>query len=315
VDIQPEYFMKFSHSLVSTVATLAFAGAASAAFTNLLPALGESNTFNSYTTGNLGTQGSWVTDTTSYSGTGAATSSSYTIAADPKTGAAFVNSLKITTAAVGSKDKSGTIEASGYRDASQTISTAWSNRTAGQNFIVMNFSLYMPTNYANGSSGTSNDVLMGGSIQDSSNHIIGGIYVKGDGSVFTSTATASVSKSTTTWTNNFTDSGFNVTLGGGVTGTWNTFQISYDTINRISTFKFTSTGGTSTGVKTIVATALNSGIGTIYSIDVGSNQGNSSGNSQTATIGYFDTIGAYAVPSPGAVALIGLAGLVARRRR
>jgi len=289
--------MKLSQSLFGTVAlvSVAFAGNASGAFTNLLPNLGESNTFNLYTTGNLGTQGGWNPYVSSY---GAA--SDYTIANDPSSGGTKGKSIKILTKSTVNNANKDTVTGSAYRDMYQGVTTAWNARTAGQNYMVMNFSSYVVT----GGTSTTAAGQFFGSIQNQAGTVLAGIGVRGgDGEVFT-WAYKTVGSTTGTYV---TDTTYKVNRNS-----WNAFTVGFNT----STYGYDYTFTDSTGVlRTSSSTGVTSSA-TGYYIDVGSSQGSSTAKSQSVMTGYFDTIGAYAtIPSPGAVALIGLAGLVARRRR
>ena len=292
--------MKLSQSIVGTVAlvSVAFAGNASGAFTNLLPNLGESNTFNSYTTGNLGTQGSW----NPYVGSTYWAASDYTIANDPSAGGTKGKSVKILTKATasGSSVTATVVSSSAYRDMYQGVTTAWNARTAGQNYMVMNFSSYVVT----GGTSTTAAGQFFGSIQNQEGTVLAGIGVRGgDGEVFT-WAYKTGGSGTGTY---ITDTTYKVNRNS-----WNTFTVGFNTSTYGYDYKFTD----STGVlRTSNSTGVTSSA-TGYYIDVGSDQGLSIAKSQISMTGYFDTIGAYAtIPSPGAFALIGLAGLVARRRR
>ena len=292
--------MKLSQSIVGTVAlvSVAFAGNASGAFTNLLPNLGESNTFNSYTTGNLGTQGSW----NPYVGSTYWAASDYTIANDPSAGGTKGKSVKILTKATasGSSVTANVVSYSAYRDMYQGVTTAWNARTAGQNYMVMNFSSYVVT----GGTSTTAAGQFFGSIQNQEGTVLAGIGVRGgDGEVFT-WAYKTGGSGTGTY---ITDTTYKVNRNS-----WNTFTVGFNTSTYGYDYKFTD----STGVlRTSNSTGVTSSA-TGYYIDVGSDQGLSIAKSQISMTGYFDTIGAYAtIPSPGAFALIGLAGLVARRRR
>ncbi len=267
--------MKLSQSIVGTVAlvSVAFAGNASGAFTNLIPF----TDFNNYTTGNLGTQGSWAT----FGGTSANYQIQTAITANPTGKALAIN------------QDTGTTSAASSRDAYKAFTTnSWTNRTAGQNTCVFKWDMYVPAG------GTSVN-RMGAEIENSSYYSLGGIYIRpSDGQVFIRGKVLSTGSAS-----NYSMTGSFVTLGA-----WNTYSVAYNSVSGVSRMSWTDkTAGN-------VFTDL-----TLYSAytptEVDFNAVTYSATTVANTV-YYDNMGVYAtVPSPGAVALIGLAGLVARRRR
>ena len=265
--------MKLSQSIVGTVAlvSVAFAGNASGAFTNLIPF----TDFNNYTTGNLGTQGSWAT----FGGTSANYQIQTAITANPTGKALAINQTAGSTSAAYSRDA--------YK------AFTWANRTAGQNTCVFKWDMYVPAG------GTSTNT-MGAEIEDVSYYSLGGIYIRpSDGQVYIRGKDASGTGKAT----NYSISGSFVTLGA-----WNTYSVAYNSVTKVSRMSWTDkTAGN-------VYTDL-----TLYSTytptEVDFNAVTYSATTVANTV-YYDNMGVYAtVPSPGAIALIGLTGLVARRRR
>ena len=91
-------------------------------------------------------------------------------------------------------------------------------------------------------------------------------------------------------------------------GAWNSYSVAYNSVSGVSRMSWTdkTTGNVYTDL-------------TMYSaytpIEIDLNAVTYSATTVANTV-YYDNMGVYAtIPSPGAVALIGLAGLVARRRR
>ena len=268
--------MKLSQSIVGTVAlvSVAFAGNASGAFTNLIPF----TDFNNYTTGSLSGQGSW-----SLSG---GTTANYTIqtaiTANPTGKALAINQTAGSTAAAYS------------RDAYKAFTTnSWTNRTAGQNTAVFNWDMYVP------SGGTSTN-SMGAEIENSSYLSLGGIYIQpSNGQVY---IRGKVSSSTTSYT------GYSMTGSFVTLGAWNSYSVAYDSVSKVSRMTWTD--------KTYGSVYYDLTLYSTYTpVEVDFNSYTFSATTVANTV-YYDNMGVYAtVPSPGAAALIGLAGLVARRRR
>ncbi len=267
--------MKLSQSIVGTVAlvSVAFAGNASGAFTNLIPF----TDFNNYTTGSLSGQGGW-----SLSG---GTTANYTIqtaiTANPTGKALAINQTAGSTTAAYSRDA--------YKD---FTASSWTNRTAGQNTAVFKWDMYVPAG------GTSVN-RMGAEIENSSYYSLGGIYIRpSDGQVYIRGKVASGTSSYT----GYVITGSFVTLGA-----WNSYSVAYNSVSGVSRMSWTDkTAGN-------VFTDL-----TLYSAYTPTEVDFNSYSVATAVANtvYYDNMGVYAtVPSPGAFALIGLAGLVARRRR
>ena len=268
--------MKLSQSIVGTVAlvSVAFAGNASGAFTNLIPF----TDFNNYTTGNLGTQGSWATA----GGTTANYQIQTEITANPIGKALAINQT------------AGSTSAEYARDAYKAFTTnSWANRTVGQNTCVFKWDMYVP------SGGTSTNT-MGAEIENSSYYSLGGIYIRpSDGQVF---LRGKVSSGSTNYGSNYSTGSF-VTLGA-----WNTYSVAYDSVTKVSRMSWTD----KTAGNVYIDLTLYS---TYTPTEVDFNAVTYSATTVANTV-YYDNMGVYAtVPSPGAVALIGLAGLVARRRR
>ena len=266
--------MKLSQSIAGTVAlvSVAFAGNASGAFTNLIPF----TDFNNYTTGNLGTQGSWTT----FGGTTANYQIQTAITANPTGKALAINQTAGSNAAAYSRDA--------YK------AFTWSSRATGQNTAVFKWDMYVPAG------GTSTNT-MGAEIENANFYSLGGIYIRpSDGLVYIRGKTASG----TALASNYAVTGSYVTLGA-----WNSYSVAYNSSTKVSRMSWTdkTTGN-------LVYSDL-----TIYSaytpVEVDFNSVTYSATTVANTV-YYDNMGVYAtVPSPGAVALIGLAGLVARRRR
>ena len=274
---EQESLMKLSQSIVGTVAlvSVAFAGNASGAFTNLIPF----TDFNNYTTGSLYGQGGWAL----YGGTTANYTIQTAITANPTGKALAINQT------------AGSTQAAYSRDAYKAFTTnSWTNRTAGQNTCVFNWDMYVP------SGGTSTNT-MGAEIENANYYSLGGIYIRpSDGQVYIRGKTASGTGAAS----NYSMTGSFVTLGA-----WNSYSVAYNSSTRVSRMSWTdkTTGN-------LVYSDL-----TIYSaytpVEVDFNSVTFAATTVANTV-YYDNMGVYAtVPSPGAVALIGLAGLVARRRR
>ena len=265
--------MKLSQSIVGTVAlvSVAFAGNASGAFTNLIPF----TDFNNYTTGNLGTQGSWAT----YGGTSANYQIQTAITANPTGKALAINQT------------AGSTSAAYTRDAYKAFT--WSSRATGQNTAVFKWDMYVPAG------GTSTNT-MGAEIENSSYYSLGGIYIRpSDGQVFIRGKDASG----TGKASNYSITGSFVTLGA-----WNSYSVAYNSVSGVSRMSWTDkTAGNLYTDLTLYSAYTPTEVdfnAVTYSTPV------------VANTVYYDNMGVYAtVPSPGAIALIGLAGLVARRRR
>ncbi len=268
--------MKLSQSIVGTVAlvSVAFAGNASGAFTNLIPF----TDFNNYTTGSLSGQGSW-----SLSG---GTTANYTIqtaiTANPTGKALAINQDTGTTSAAFSRDAYKAFTAS-----------SWTNRTAGQNTAVFKWDMYVPAG------GTSTNT-MGAEIENANYYSLGGIYIRpSDGQVYIRGKTASGTGAAS----NYSMTGSFVTLGA-----WNSYSVAYDSVSKVSRMIWTD--------KTYGSVYYDLTLYSTYTpVEVDFNAVTYSATTVANTV-YYDNMGVYAtIPSPGAVALIGLAGLVARRRR
>lgn len=180
---EEESLMKLSQSIVGTVAlvSVAFAGNASGAFTNLIPF----TDFNNYTTGNLGTQGSWAT----FGGTTANYQIQTAITANPTGKALAINQTAGSTSAAYSRDA--------YK------AFTWSSRATGQNTAVFKWDMYVPAG------GTSTNT-MGAEIENSTYLSLGGIYIRpSDGQVY---IRGKVSSGTTSYTG-YSITGSFVTLG------------------------------------------------------------------------------------------------------
>ena len=288
--------------ILFAISSIALARVSGAEFTNLFPNLGESNTFDSYNSVALGSQGGWGAWTTS-SIPGGATSSSYRITSDPAPGAALVKSLRITTAATSSTADAQTVINSANRYAYQPI--PWGLRSAGQDYLVMNFSTYIPSNGVL----TNSKAQFFGSIRTVDGFDLGGIGVRsGDGRVYIWQSENKYDSNTNSYTKIHwvRDTTFNVELD-----VWNKFQIGL--IGGSPTFKFTST----LGLQSISIGPAGDAYGLTdpHYIMVSSSAAGSTANDQIAISGYFDSIGAYAVvPSPSVFALIGLFVFGSRRR-
>lgn len=269
--------MKLSQSIVGTVAlvSVAFAGNASGAFSTLIPF----TDFNNYTTGSLSGQGGWAL----YGGT----TTNYTIQS--------AITANLTGKALAINQTAGTTSAAYSRDAVKAFTTSsWANRTTGQNTCVFKWDMYVP------SGGTSTNT-MGAEIENSSYYSLGGIYIRpSDGQVYIRGKTTSG----TTAASNYSVTGSFVTLGA-----WNSYSVAYNSVSGVSRMSWTDkTSGN------LVYSDLTM-LGAYTPVEVDLNSVTYSATTVANTV-YYDNMGVYAtVPSPGAIALIGLAGLVARRRR
>ena len=269
--------MKLSQSIVGTVAlvSVAFAGNASGAFSTLIPF----TNFNNYTTGSLSGQGGWVL----YGGATANYQIQTAITANPTGKALAINQTAGSNAAAYSRDAAKVFTAS-----------SWTNRTAGCNTAVFSWDMYVPAG------GTSTNT-MGAEIENSSYYSLGGIYIKpSNGQVY---IRGQVLDDVTNYASNYSITGSFVTLGA-----WNSYSVAYDSVTKVSRMSWTDkTAGNVYSELTLYSTY------TPYEIDL--NAVTYSATTVANTV-YYDNVRVYAtVPSPGAVALIGLAGLVARRRR
>ena len=265
--------MKLSQSIVGTVAlvSVAFAGNASGAFTNLIPF----TDFNNYTTGSLNGQGGWsVSDGTTENCT-----IQTAITANPTGKALAINQTAGSTSVEYAKDV--------YKG------FTWASRTAGQDTAVLKWDMYVPAGGASTST-------MGAELENSSFYSLGGIYiVPSTGQVKIRGKTTSA----TTAASNYTVTGAFVTLGA-----WNSYSVAYNSVSGVSRMSWTDkTAGNVYSDLTLYAayTPVEVDFNAVtYTVPV------------VANTVYYDNMGVYAtVPSPGAAALIGLAGLVARRRR
>ncbi len=267
--------MKLSQSIVGTVALVSVAFAGNAS--GAFSTLIPFTDFNNYTPGSLSGQGGWAL----YGGTTA----NYTIQS--------AITANLTGNALAINQTAGTTSAAYSRDAVQAFAaSSWTNRTTGQNTAVFKWDMYVPAG------GTSTNT-MGAEIENSSYYSLGGIYIRpSDGQVFIRGKVLSTGSAS-----NYSITGSFVTLGA-----WNSYSVAYDSVSKVSRMSWTDkTAGN-------VYTDL-----TLYSaytpIEIDLNAVTYSATTVANTV-YYDNVAAYAtVPSPGAVALIGLAGLVARRRR
>ncbi|RLS27957.1 MAG: hypothetical protein DWH75_00525, partial [Planctomycetota bacterium] len=93
--------------------------------------------------------------------------------------------------------------------------------------------------------------------------------------------------------------------------TWYTFQYTFNSTTGRTTAGFSSDGGvnfTSFFVDGAAAGTLADEYDLIGSVNLGT-------AAQGTTLGFYDNINAYTSPAPGAIALLGLAGFMSRRRR
>ena len=267
--------MKLSQSIVGTVALVSVAFAGNAF--GAFSTLIPFTDFNNYTTGSLYGQGGWAL----YGGTTANYTIQTAITANPTGNALAINQTAGTTAAAYSRDAVQAFAAS-----------SWANRTTGQNTCVFKWDMYVPAG------GTSTNT-MGAEIEDANYYSLGGIYIRpSNGQVYIRGKVLSTGSAS-----NYSITGSFVTLGA-----WNSYSVAYDSVSKVSRMSWTDkTAGN-------VYTDL-----TLYSAytptEIDLNAVTYSATTVANTV-YYDNVAAYAtVPSPGAVALIGLAGLVARRRR
>jgi len=267
--------MKLSQSIAGTVALASVAFAGNAF--GAFSTLIPFTDFNSYTTGSLSGQGGWAL----YGGTTANYTIQSAITANPTGKALAINQTAGTTSAAYSRDAVKAFTA-----------TSWTNRTAGCNTAVFTWDMYVPTG------GTSTNT-MGAEIQDINYYSLGGIYIRpSDGQVFIRGKVLSTGSAS-----NYSITGSFVTLGA-----WNTYSVAYDSVTKVSRLSWTDkTAGNVYSDLTLYSTY------TPTEIDL--NAVTYSTTTVANTV-YYDNVSVYAtVPSPGAVALIGLAGLVGRRRR
>jgi len=268
--------MKLSQSIAGTVALASVAFAGNAF--GAFSTLIPFTDFNSYTTGSLSGQDSWSLS----GGTTANYQIQTAITANPTGKALAINQT------------AGSTSAEYLRDAYKAFTaSSWTNRTAGCNTAVFTWDMYVPAG------GTSTNT-MGAEIENSSYYSLGGIYIRpSDGQVYIRGKDASGTGKAT----NYSISGSFVTLGA-----WNTYSVAYNSVTKVSRMSWTDkTAGNVYSDLTMYSTY------TPTEIDL--NAVTYSATTVANTV-YYDNVSVYAtVPSPGAVALIGLAGLVGRRRR
>jgi len=268
--------MKLSQSIVGTVALVSVAFAGNAS--GAFSTLIPFTDFNNYTTGSLSGQGGWAL----YGGTTANYTIQTAITANPTGKALAINQTAGTTSAAYSRDAEKIFTAS-----------SWTNRTADQNTAVFKWDMYVPAG------GTSTNT-MGAEIENANYYSLGGIYIRpSDGLVYIRGKTAAG----TSLASNYSITGSYVTLGA-----WNSYSVAYNSVSGVSRMSWTD--------KTLGNVYSDLTMYSTYTpVEVDFNAVTYGATTVANTV-YYDNMGVYAtVPSPGAVALIGLAGLVARRRR
>lgn len=276
-----------------TIATAAAALAACAANADLVL---SSYDFNSFTPGQLATaangttagEGGWYTYTTS-STNGAG---NFNIVADPATGGTHGNVYGITggTTQIGNNgDRS-----SWTNDVHNTIG----NRAPGENLVVANFEMFV------GGAATSKNRL-GALLYDATGtKVLSGLYMQANTrQLFIAAYSGS------TPANNVTSLGSTAVLA---LNTWYSFTCTFDMVSGRAQVGFLNQ---STGLWTMFTVDGAAAGTTVDRFTLSSLVNQSSNTSSGFSYSYYDNINVYATPAPGAVALLGLAGLLGSARR
>lgn len=252
--------------------------------------------FNSFTTGALtatanGTtagQGGWYASTTATSG-----AANFYIAADPVSGGSHGNVLAIQG---GDTRVGNNFERSAWtNDVHNTIGS----RAPGEDLVVATFDMYV-----GGSAASKNRV--GAYLYDSTGtKILSGMVLQGN---LRQLYSAAWSTSGSTTANNYTSLGATGVL---TLNQWYSFMLTYDMVSGVAQVGYLNSG---TGLWTMF-TVNGAAAGTTVDRFTLSSLPNQSSNSNGTSIGYYDNIAVTATPAPGAVALLGIAGLTGTRRR
>ena len=255
-----------------------------------------------YATGNLSTavgvagQGGWNTYAT---GTGT-NMSNYKINAARPAGSSANSGVK-------SFQMSSSSTSSGGRYAYQDLSAQWAARNAGDNIFWTEYQSYF--------SGTQTSLARTGNIafDFTGSKILSGMYTQTGASTSSTNARGTVFGFA-----NYSNAGtvgnyvFNLSAGGGPVATaagWTDYAYNFNkTTGRVEWFLSTDGGANYTGFYVDGAAAGSDVLETDFYSSAGT--GNASAGNMI-----FGALDAYATPAPGAAALVGLAGLMARRRR
>jgi hypothetical protein len=256
----------------------------------------------SYSVGNLSTatgtpgQGGWNTYAT---GTGTVMSN-YKINAGRPAGSAAGSGTK-------AFQMSSSSTSTGGRYAYQDLSSQWAARNAGDNIFWTEYQSYF--------SGTQTSLARTGNIAFDTTYskILSGMYTQTGASTSSTNARGTVFGFA-----NFNNGGsvgnfvFNLSAGGGPVANaagWTDYAYNFNkTTGRVEWFLSTDGGANYTGFYVDGAAAGSDISETNYYSSAGA--GNASAGNMI-----FGAMDIYATPAPGAAALVGLAGLMARRRR
>ena len=256
----------------------------------------------SYATGNLSTavgvagQGGWNTYAT---GTGT-NMSNYKINAARPAGSAAGSGVK-------AFQMTSSSTATGGRYAYQDLSSQWAARNAGDNIFWTEYQSYF--------SGTQTSLARTGNIafDNTGSKILSGMYTQTGASTSSTNARGTVFGFA-----NYSNAGtvgnyvFNLSAGGGPVATaagWTDYAYNFNkTTGRVEWFLSTDGGANYTGFYVDGAAAGSDVLETDFYSSAGT------GNAAAGNM-IFGEMSAYATPAPGAAALVGLAGLMARRRR
>lgn len=282
--------MKTRLSLAAVLASAAFAGVAGADTTLM------SVNFNNFTLGQLTTdatgttagQGGWYTYTT---GTGGA--ANFNVVADPQAGGTRGQSLAITA---GNTNTGNNTTRFAWTD---DVHNNWGNRQPGENLVVATYDFYF------GGSTTSTQ-RYGGYFYD-----VSGAQVLGGATVQNSTGQLYI---VGRYNNAGTVGNYSFNCGTSAVltrNTWYTLAVTFDVTTGRFQGGFSSNGGQTFSMFYVDGAAAGTAVDEFDLI--GST--NSATAAQGAAIGYYDNITVYTTPAPGALALLGVAGLVGSRRR
>lgn len=280
--------MKTRLSLAAVLASAAFAGVAGADTTLM------SVNFNNFALGQLTTdatgttagQGGWYTFT---NGTGGA--ANFNIVNDPQSGGTRGQSLQVTAGNTATGNNSTRFAWT------NDVNTNWGSRAPGENLIVATYDFYV------GGSTTSTQRYGAYMYDASGSKILSGITMQNNTGQLLMVAN---------YNNAGTVGNFSFNLGTGAIMARNTW------VSLVTTFDVTTGraqagfwNGTSYTLFFIDGAAAGTAVDEFDLI--GSVNGATS--AQGAAIGYYDNINVYSTPAPGALALLGVAGLVGSRRR
>jgi hypothetical protein len=256
----------------------------------------------SYSVGNLSTavgapgQGGWNTYAT---GTGTVMSN-YKINAGRPTGSAAGSGTK-------AFQLTSSSTATGGRYAYQDLTAQWAARNAGDNIFWTEYQSYF--------SGTQTSLARTGNIafDNTGSKILSGMYTQTGASTSSTNARGTVFGFA-----NYSNAGtvgnyvFNLSAGGGPVATaagWTDYAYNFNkTTGRVEWFLSTDGGANYTGFFVDGAAAGSD----VQETDFYSSAGTGNASAGNMIFGAMDI---YATPAPGAAALVGLAGLMARRRR